>query len=389
MEDYKYSLQKKGKNICPKCERKTFVLYIDNSSGNPLHSTVGKCDRSDNCGHHYPPKEYFSDNDISFDKKMAYTPRMKPIPKPQPRPSYIDTELLKKSLHGYEDNRLIQYLRGVAGDKAAKEAINRYFIGTSKHWDGATVFWQIDANKKIHTGKIMQYNSNTGKRVKEPVNKIQWVHAILKLPDFNLSQCLFGEHLLIDKNKTIVIVESEKTAIIASVYLPNFIWLACGGCGNLSLKLCEALKGRNVILYPDAGKYNEWNEKTKAISTICTISVSSLIEKQATEAELKAGFDLADYLVQFSPSDFAMENQSIAEMPTIKEPTPDKQLICYVSNAGRLHIPTPPDGRITYTVYPSVEAYNKRSTIPKIMPIQSVDISNMKQVFINLKTLTI
>jgi hypothetical protein len=102
---------------------------------------------------------------------------------------------LKKSLSGYEDNRLIQYLRRVIGDETTKEAIVCYFIGTSKHWDGATVFWQIDNKGRTHAGKIMQYNPNTGKRVKEPINKISWAHTVLKLPDFNLSQCLFGEHL--------------------------------------------------------------------------------------------------------------------------------------------------------------------------------------------------
>ena len=73
MEYHKYSLAKKGKGFCPKCghecKRKTFVLYIDNETGNPLHSTVGKCDRSDNCGHHYTPKQYFADNHITFDNK--------------------------------------------------------------------------------------------------------------------------------------------------------------------------------------------------------------------------------------------------------------------------------------------------------------------------------
>ena len=119
---------------------------------------------------------------------------------------------------------------------------------------GSTVFWQIDTKGNIHTGKVMQYDPKTGKRVKQPINKISWVHTVLKLHDFNLLQCLFGEHLLIDNNKPVAIVESEKTAIIASIYLPDMIWLACGGCGNLSIKLCGSLKGRKVLLFvPTSG----------------------------------------------------------------------------------------------------------------------------------------
>jgi hypothetical protein len=391
MEYHKYSLAKKGKNICPECERKTFVLYIDNNTSEPLHSTVGKCDRADNCGYHYTPKQHFTDNHISFDKDIATVPQMKTAPKPQHKPSFIDADIFKKSLQGYENNRLAQYLCATVGDEATKKAVQGYFIGTSKHWDGATVFWQIDGGGRVHAGKIMQYDSRTGKRVKEPINKISWVHTVLKLADFHLSQCPFGEHLLKENNKTVAIVESEKTAVIAGCYLPDFIWLACGGCGNLSVKLCESLKGRNVVLFPDAGKYNEWDEKAKALSSICTVSVSSLIEREASEAERKAGFDLADYLVRFSPSEFARQKQPeiTPSKVTPLEPEQSKQYPAYVSDTGTLYIPTPPDGRITYTVYPSVEAYNRRSELPVIVPMQSVDVSGMKQVFINLNTLTI
>ena len=297
MKKYRYSLDKSNKKyICPECERKTFVLYIDNHTGSPLHSTVGKCDRADNCGYHYPPKQYFTDNRISFDSKKGHVPHQKPLPKPQP--SFIDIELLKKSLSNYEKNQFVQWLVGIVGEKRASEAIGRYFVGTAQN--GGTCFWQIDRQGRIRTGKIIVYDKE-GHRRKDITPPVQWVHKALKLPDFNLSQCLFGEHLLHDATKKVAIVESEKTAIIASTYLPDMIWLACGGCGNLSLKLCESLKGRKVILYPDTGKFNEWNEKAKALSAMCNVSVSSLIEVKAADEERKAGFDIADYLVRFSP----------------------------------------------------------------------------------------
>jgi hypothetical protein len=292
------------------------------------------------------------------------------------------------------------------GEEATREAIKRYFIGTSKHWDGSTVFWQIDGCGVIRTGKIMQYDSQTGKRVKAPVNRITWVHSVLKLPDFYVSQCLFGEHLLRDATKTVAIVESEKTAIIGSVYSPDMIWLACGGSEGLNIDKCQCLKGRTVILYPDCGMFAKWNDKAKELQAICkSVSVSDLIEKGATEAERKAGFDLADYFVRCNTTDFSDLSQPKAEpvkgqpeepptkpQVTANEPPQSgtgKRFQAYVSDTGILYIPTPPDRQTEYTVYSSVEAYNKRSETPHTIPFQSVDTAVMKQVFISLETLLI
>ena len=116
-------------------------------------------------------------------------------------------------MQGYEHNNLVQFLVNRFGQKETEDAVRHYFIGSSS-WNNATVFWQIDQNNRIRTGKIMQYNKETGKRIKEPISKISWVHSRLRINDFNLAQCLFGEHLLQDTTKIVAIVESEKTAII-------------------------------------------------------------------------------------------------------------------------------------------------------------------------------
>ena len=373
---------------------------------------MGKCDRADNCGHHYTPKQYFQDNHIEGVK--SFTPYRKLSQKPQPLPSYIDVDIFKKSLQGYENNALVQYLCGIVGDEATKEAIERYYIGTAKN--GGTIFWQIDAAGKIRTGKVIQYAAD-GHRRKDVMPPVSWAHTVLKLSDFSLMQCLFGEHLLRDAAKMVAITEAEKTAIIASVYLPAFIWLACGGSEGLSIDKCRCLKGRDVVLYPDIKQFGKWNGKAKELRKICrTVNVSDLLEKAATESERAAGLDLADYLVRFPLSDFTKPQpqeqsphcklqgsnetlfpcEQIQEQPQQEQPASEpqqaaqsKQYPAYVSEAGTLYIPTPPDGYITHTVYPSVEVYNKRSELPKFMPFQSVNISEMKQVFINLKTLTI
>lgn len=155
--------------------------------------------------------------------------------KPEP-PSHISFPVFKRSLGNYEGNNFVKFLITQFGEEVATDLIERYFIGTSRHWNGATVFWQVDSQGKIRTGRIMLYSPITGKRTKQPYNHITWAHSSLKLTDFNLNQCFFGEHLLKDETKPVALVESEKTAIIASLYLPQFIWLATGGLQNLTQK---------------------------------------------------------------------------------------------------------------------------------------------------------
>ena len=153
----------------------------------------------------------------------------------------------------------------------------------------------------------MLYSPTTGKRVKEPFNHINWVHKALKQPEFELRQCLFGEHLLIDKTKPVAIVESEKTAVIASVYFPQFIWVAVGSLTNLNDEKCSILKGRTVTLLPDLNGFDKWSSKVKELSHLAKFSVSDLLERKATEADRKKGLDIADFLLQFPVKEFQLK----------------------------------------------------------------------------------
>ena len=167
----------------------------------------------------------------------------------------------------------------------------------------------------------MDFPPTTGKRIKEPFNHIYWVHKALKQPVVETRQCLFGEHLLSDKTKPVAIVESEKTAIIASAYLPQFIWVAVGGVENLNAEKCSVLKKRNVTLFPDLKAFDKWNIKTKELSQIARFQISDLLECKATEAERKQGLDLADYLVKFNCKEFV--SKQLAGHCSVIEPLSD------------------------------------------------------------------
>lgn len=328
MNEHRYILEPyKGMNTryhCPGCQQrnKTFVRYIDRETDEHISPTVGRCNRESNCCYHYTPKQYFQDHHILFDTPQLEAYKLKAVTPQQKRVSFIPVEVFKASLKGHETNHFVKYLIELFGVEVAGELISRYFIATSKHWNGATVFWQIDTNGKVRTGKIMLYSPVTGKRVKESFNHITWVHTATKQPAFELRQCFFGEHLLIDKTKPVAIVESEKTAIIASVYLPQFIWLGVGSLNNLNAEKCSILKGRTVTLFPDLNGFEKWNSKAKELSHLAIFIVSDLLECKATEAERKQGFDLADYLIEFDLKSFSLPKPPPAIQPlsdTIKK----------------------------------------------------------------------
>ncbi len=221
--------------------------------------------------------------------------------------SYILFDYVRWSIDPSDKNYFLEYLSSLFDNKSVDTIKNRYYIGASNHWNGATIFWQINFESEVKTGRIMLYNSKTGKRVKEPFNHITWYHVIEEIEcpygsnrKFLLEQCFFGEHLLkLEPNKPVAIVESEKTAVIASVYYPEYIWLSAGGINGLTLEKCQVLKGRDVCLYPDLNAYNKWNEKMKTISYLGNFTISDLLEKIANPEEKGNGLDLADYLTKY------------------------------------------------------------------------------------------
>ena len=117
-------------------------------------------------------------------------------------------------------------------------------------WGGATVFWQIDRDGNVRVGKSMGYDAVTRHRIKEPFNQVNWVHSVRKVPDLHMKQCLFGEHLLSDTSTTktakpVAIVKSEKTALVAALCIPDFVWLATGGGGSSSELLWGEQKNKH------------------------------------------------------------------------------------------------------------------------------------------------
>lgn len=315
--DFRFQLEPGSrKHICPSCGKKRFVRYVDTSTGETLPEHYGRCDRAVNCGYHLNPyKDGYSkmiwekENGKDSGTRATQIPKFTAKPPEPPKPiSFIDFDIFKQSRKAYSHNNFVKWLKLQFDETTVYNLISRYHIGTSNHWPGATIFWQIDEKGRIHAGKIMQYNPDTGRRVKQPFNHISWVHKALKVENFNLKQCYFGEHLLSQEpQKPVGIVESEKTAIIATAYLPDFIWLAVGSLSNINTEKCQPLTGRKVVLFPDLNGFELWSQKAAKIQKELpgvNLMVSDLLERNCTQGERENGLDLADYLTRLKPEQF-------------------------------------------------------------------------------------
>lgn len=212
----------------------------------------------------------------------------------EPEPSYIDANIQYSTLKSNQPNYFIDWLISLFGQETVNEVKSKYMIGTSKHWKGANIFWQIDAQLRIRGGKIMLYNPETGKRVKEPEPRITWVHKAARMKDYVLSQCLYGEHLLLSRTEAhIRIVESEKTAIVASIIYPEYIWLASGSLTNLSVARCAPLKNRTISLIPDCGAEQQWIEKCTQLRQLVTDDICV----DCIPGTNPKGYDLCDWIL--------------------------------------------------------------------------------------------
>ncbi len=184
-----------------------------------------------------------------------------------------------------------------------------YRIGTK---DGFTVFPTITKSGKVCKAKLIKFNTETGKRIKDGYSTSSLEYCLKKEGKiqsefFTDKEVFFGEHLLSKyPDLPIAIVESEKSAVIGSIcdgVFPEMVWLACGSGDWLKTeRLLRLGRNRTIWLFPDADTNGRWFSKWQRVASDArlhglSVNVSDLIENRATDAERASGADLADYLI--------------------------------------------------------------------------------------------
>jgi hypothetical protein len=121
--------------------------------------------------------------------------------------------------------------------------------------------------------------------------------------------CLFGEHLIYDllkEEKTIILGESEKTAIVGYIHFPEYIWVAYGGINGLTVNKLKPLIGHTVLIIPDISE-NAANVIYDKIPLLISMGINAKVWDMTdgkTDEQLKTegiyNNDLEDVFREFS-----------------------------------------------------------------------------------------
>jgi len=314
------------KEVCPSCgHRGVYRRYLDRHTGELLPEHVGSCDRENNCGYYYSAKQWIADGAVVQDTEIMH------IPTPPPRRTdwRCPEEFVEYTNKKHFDNNLLNWLRTHLDEVTATQAFQGYGCGTypmgRNHPDlhGATVFWQIGLDGKHRSGKVIQYDPETGKRRKDV--RANWIHSIVtkqSMEDIGCAQVYFGTHLLNEyPDKPVALVESEKTALICSCLYQSHVWLATGGAQSLNVERSMCLAGRDVVIFPDSGMFEEWSVRALNIEPmLASCHVSDILEAIGAPS----GDDIADFLLpenKFEALGIELL-PSLPPSPVEKEPKP-------------------------------------------------------------------
>ncbi len=317
-EDIKFTLERyraggANRYVCPGCGRKKcFTRYIDLETGEYVAEECGKCNHTASCGYHYPPKEYFRDHPEQRIRDGSEKSKLGKFPQhlqEKHQTEFFDISWAEKAMHRTSTfrrwlERLSSKVECTSRNAFDRENVQRvladYYVGGTEkdifvngiNYGPAVVFWLIDEQGRVHDAKLMAYRMD-GHRVSNWGNSMRSIcersHIGPQLAE--TEKVFFGLHLLPrHPDKTVCIVESEKTAIICACHYPQFVWLATGGCGNLQKNKLQPLRDRKVVVYPDSGEYEKWKE-CMAKSGHANYSVVDFME------QYEPNTDIADILL--------------------------------------------------------------------------------------------
>ncbi len=163
----------------------------------------------------------------------------------------------------------------------------KWNIGRGK--ENRTLFFYQDINGNFCNVKSIVYKPDLHRDKDIPP-------SYLFIKSDGYKTCLYGENQLKNRAKgfQVILVESEKTAIIGSYTMPDKIWIATGGTNGLTADKAKGLTGANVFIVFDADTPGREASK-RAIKVLGSLNIPcKTIDLFQAEGN---GYDVADYLI--------------------------------------------------------------------------------------------
>lgn len=276
------------KYTCPQCGHKTFKVSTYSDTKEPVDETrFGRCERINFCGYMLLPD--------ATQKRENFTPR--------PEPKYIfilpSQDQIRAVVNYSHDSNFHRFIK--IHTTIPMEHLERWGVCTHRYYPDRTVYlFQRIIDRTVINWKIFAYKSD-GHRNKEidsySLSAPKFYFEKDKLNyEVKYPMCLFGEHLLgpVD-NVPVMIVESEKTAVIASYYYPQFKWVSCGAANGLTIvskHKTNVLRGRTVYWICDSDKAGRQNRSIDNLQkAITSFGIIDLFP------EREDGYDLGDSIL--------------------------------------------------------------------------------------------
>ncbi len=229
---------------------------------------------------------------------------VKPEAERQPEYTYIPAKMLDELVT--PDNSLCRCLMQMKQPEAVEWLTEEYRIGAYEMngLEDYTVFPSIDCRGRVCNLKVQHYDTDAlSPRFAHSDKSCMWLGKVWaregRLPrDAVFSQkCLFGEHLLPRyPNSKVALVESPKNALFGALEFPEMTWVAAGNKSMFKRDVMLPLRGRDVIVIPDADAVDEWSAALGKMSDIANFVLSDFCLRMAPEGQPK--FDIADFLQQ-------------------------------------------------------------------------------------------
>lgn len=297
---------------CPECRSSALAPRLDRTQPSGYDASQGFCFR---CGKTVGAKSLRhksrSERDEILQKWHDVSTR--------------DTLRLKNGLSGF--------LVAAYGDVAA-DHLKAWDVGTDDI--GCCVFWYRDETQALRTAKIVPYDVATAKRKKAADSPICWTekdgkihHAdnlyglvtgkrddgSLQIQSFSTQygyeSCLYGAQFVgaSSLDTPVLLVEAEKTAVIASLFLRGLVVVATGGAGGITREKAQILAGRDVYVLLDADDAGR-NSTERVVDILASVGARPVCEID--------GVALLDYLLPDAPKGYDLADYYLSNIYTIR-----------------------------------------------------------------------